>query len=565
MAGANASGDGLIGILHGYLLEGSGSNLWTRAIVQALCRAGHDVQLVCQEAHPDIYDFIGAVRVYELDGSVVTLFERETPYDGTCIMHKPRLGDTLPVYVRDRYEEFETVVPMVALPDVAIDDYLERNIAVVTRVVEEHGVTVLHANHAILMSVVAERVGAATGVPFAIMPHGSAIEYAVKKDARFHDLASRAFEAAARVFVIGPELHGRVLDVFPDLTTLDDKITELNLGVDTSAFDLIDRSARVDAIGALTEALKPLGRGKDRVDTERLRARLAGRPDRPPFTRVTLSQLLNEGRGYAEKCPDGDLEAKLATVDWTRDPLLLFVGRLIANKGPQTIVAALPRILVTHPDARLILVGHGPMREVLEAFVWALEQGDRALAEGIVAWGRALEGGEPGPFDKVRRYFDMLDAEGTLDAYFETAQAVMSEDRVIFTGYLTHAELKYLMPCCDVAIFPSIVAEAGPLVFLEALATGAFPLGTNFAGMAASIASVADALPSGDADVMRLSPDPDRTVADIVANVDGALALGGKHAGTLRRAVEARYDWVEVARKLVGELEALKRTDTLAN
>ena len=81
-----------------------------------------------------------------------------------------------------------------------------------------------------------------------------------------------------------------------------------------------------------------------------------------------------------------------------------------------------------------------------------------------------------------------------LDAYFETTQRVICPERVIFTGYLTHAQMKYLMPCCDVAIFPSIVPEGGPLVLLEALASGCFPLGTYFAGMAAHIDSVAGTL-----------------------------------------------------------------------
>jgi hypothetical protein len=30
----------MICILHGYLLEGSGSNLWTRSVVESLCRQG---------------------------------------------------------------------------------------------------------------------------------------------------------------------------------------------------------------------------------------------------------------------------------------------------------------------------------------------------------------------------------------------------------------------------------------------------------------------------------------------------------------------------------------------
>lgn len=542
----------MICILHGYLLEGSGSNLWTRAIVHALCREGHPVHLVCQEPHPDIYDFIAAARVYEEDGTVTTLFERDTPYAAPCVMHKPRLGDTLPVYVGDRYEEFARAVAMVKLPDEEIEAYLARNVAVVERVVRDHGVTCMHANHAVLMSVVAERVGAATGVPYAVMPHGSAIEYAVKKDRRFHVLAAGALDRAARIFVIGPEMRRRIVDVFGDLPGIESRISDLNLGVDSEAFSLVDRQDRGGGIATLLAALKKLKRGRLPEAVQRLRGRL----DTDIGFEALLAGLA-EARGYTGKLPDAGAEAALATVDWERDEILLFVGRLIAGKGVQNIVAALPRILESNGRARLVIVGHGPLREVLEAFVWALEHGDRTLAENIVRWGSALEGRESKPLEAIRLYFDALEASGELDDYFGTAQRLVRPERVIFTGYLTHAELKHLMPCCDVAIFPSVVAEAGPLVFLEALASGVFPLGTYFAGMAASIDSVAGHLPAEVAALMKLDADPTRTIADIVTNTANALALGGRHAEMLRRSVTARYDWAVVARTLAEELNAL--------
>ncbi len=542
----------MICILHAYLLEGSGSNLWTRAIVQALCRDGHAVHLVCQEPHPEIYDFIATACVYENDGTATTLFERDTPYAAGCVMHKPLLGDTLPVYVGDRYEEFAHAVPMIQLPDQAIEAYLARNVAVVERVVRERGVTSMLANHAVLMSVVAERVSAATGIPFAIMPHGSAIEYAVRKDPRFQVLAAGAFDRAARIFATGPEMRRRVIDVFPDQTGIESRISELRLGVDTDAFSLVGRNDRGERIATLSAVLKELNRGRQPVAVRRLRRRL--------HTGIGFEALLAalaEARGYVGKLPDAEAEARLAAVDWGRDEILLYVGRLIAGKGVQNIVAALPRILASNRRARLVIVGHGPLREVLEAFLWALERGDRTLAGNIVRWGSALEGREAKPFEEIRLYFEALDALGELDDYFRTAERVIRPGRVIFTGYLTHAELKHLMPCCDVAIFPSVVPEAGPLVFLESLASGAFPLGTYFAGMAAGIDSVAGELPAADAALMKLSPDPSRTVGDIVANTGKALALGGRHADTLRRAVTARYDWAAVARRLAAELAAL--------
>src|SRR5687767_12525544 len=136
----------MICFLHGYLLEGSGSNLWTRQIIQSLCRTGHTVHLVCQEPHPERYDFIAEAYTYELNGDVVTSLTRDVPYPGRCIMHKPRLGATLPVYVWDKYEEFSRVVPMVDLPTHEIEAYIERNLAVVKRIVLEHEITVMQAN-----------------------------------------------------------------------------------------------------------------------------------------------------------------------------------------------------------------------------------------------------------------------------------------------------------------------------------------------------------------------------------------------------------------------------------
>ena len=57
----------------------------------------------------------------------------------------------------------------------------------------------------------------------------------------------------------------------------------------------------------------------------------------------------------------------------------------------------------------------------------------------------------------------------------------MTNDQVVFTGYLNHDALRHLFPCCDVAVFPSLIPEAGPLVFYESLASGCVPLGTYFA------------------------------------------------------------------------------------
>jgi glycosyltransferase involved in cell wall biosynthesis len=107
-----------------------------------------------------------------------------------------------------------------------------------------------------------------------------------------------------------------------------------------------------------------------------------------------------------------------------------------------------------------------------------------------------------------------------------------------------------------VAVFPSIVPEAGPLVFLEALAAGCWPVGTYHAGMAASIDTVAEVLPREDVNWMKLPHQRESLVAGIVRTVTGALALGGRHRDRLRDLAVRRFDWTRVARRLSQELRA---------
>jgi len=545
----------MICILHGYLLEGSGSNLWTRSIVESLCRGGETVHLMAQENHPERYPFITEARRYLPDGTVETFYQGGgNEHAGHCILHKPVLGDTLPVYVWDKYEEFPNVVPMVDLDDDAIEEYTSRNVAALSRIVRENGITAIHANHAVLMSVVAQRVSAESGVPFTIMPHGSALEYAVKRDERFLKLATGAFTAAGRIFVIGSEMRGRVNTVFAGIPGLEAKMADLHLGVDTSQFETVPRERRRGKIAELEGALQGLPRGRTLAQTDAMLALLG--------EGAGLEDAFAVARGFASKAPDAELERKLGAVDWDRDPTLLYVGRLISAKGVQEVMAALPLILAGTPGLRVLVVGHGPLREPLEAMLWALEHGRREMVEEIVATGRALEGdpeGEGGGHEltKVASFLDQLRERGELDAYYEAARTHIRRDRVIFTGYLTHRELRHLFPCCDVAVFPSVVKEAGPLVFLEALASGAFPMGTYFGGMQASIDSVAEALPPGDAEPMKLSPDAAHTVADIVRNFPVALAVGGRHKDALGRIARERYDWGSVSKTFAAELRAL--------
>ena len=177
-------------------------------------------------------------------------------------MHKPILGDTLPVFVGDDYEEFTHATPMVDLTDDAIEAYLNRNVQALRGLFDRYPIRYILCNHAILMSVVAQRLSKATGIPFAIIPHGSGLEYAVKKDARLHKLADTAFHHAHRVYLVSPEIGERLQSLFPDQKDLSHKTRRLAVGVDTNRFQCISRSEVGEQLSKLKTTLADVPTGK---------------------------------------------------------------------------------------------------------------------------------------------------------------------------------------------------------------------------------------------------------------------------------------------------------------
>ena len=61
-------------IWHGYLLGGTGSNVYTRQLAREWSRAGHDVTVLCQEPQPELHD-VGTAEVVRPDvGGLLPVF-----------------------------------------------------------------------------------------------------------------------------------------------------------------------------------------------------------------------------------------------------------------------------------------------------------------------------------------------------------------------------------------------------------------------------------------------------------------------------------------------------------
>ncbi len=177
---------------HGYLLTGSGSNVYTANIAREWRRAGHDVVVMCQDRRAGELSFVD--ESFDLDGPVGPLVRGE----GSCRVVRPLIGSLLPVYVYDEYEGF-LVKRFVDLTEAELDRYTELNVEGMAQVIDSFRPEAIITGHEVMGPYIARRARERFGASYIAKLHGSALEYAVKVQDRYRALASDGLAGAARV------------------------------------------------------------------------------------------------------------------------------------------------------------------------------------------------------------------------------------------------------------------------------------------------------------------------------------------------------------------------------
>lgn len=80
-----------------------------------------------------------------------------------------------------------------------------------------------------------------------------------------------------------------------------------------------------------------------------------------------------------------DLSALRARYAGPEDRIVFFIGRLVHEKGVETLVRAAPAVLASVPQARFVVAGRGPELPYLQGLVRDLGLGDRVLLAGFVS------------------------------------------------------------------------------------------------------------------------------------------------------------------------------------
>jgi glycosyltransferase involved in cell wall biosynthesis len=492
-------------VFHGYLLRGTGSNIYNASLVAALARMGHEVHLLCQDRDPP-------------------------PMPDGVHIHVPDIGGLLPSYVVDEYEGFEVR----AFPDLSeaeLDRYIEANVAAIRGVVDAAGrVDAALANHLVMGPAILARAGLgadAGGPGFAIKIHGSALEYTVKPNPeRFVPYAREGIVAGSGVLVGSRHTAESLWDALGD-PGLPARTRLGPPGVDTELFAPRPPAEALAALRALAGAL-----GQESGE-----AVAAGAWGRDPSRAADALERFAAAEG----------------------PRVLFVGKLIVSKGIDLLLAAWPLVAAANPGARLLLVGFGEYADAAQELWRALSSGDQTAAAAIAAEGRAREGGEEEPLWMLQAFLDRLPP-----GYTDAARA--AADGVAFAGRLDHDEVAAVVPACDALVFPSTFPESFGMVAAEAAAAGVLPVSAAHSGLAEVSLELAKALPSDARDLVSFELG-EEAVAGIAGRVNGWLAADAgtreESRRALRETVERLWSWERVARGVLaassGDLDALPR------
>jgi hypothetical protein len=118
-------------IFHGYLLRGTGSNVYNSRLAASMARSGARIHLLCQEREAAKLDFVDAVG--DWDSGALSVRTLREPVRLT--VYRPPIGRILPIYVADRYEGFDAK-RFADCTDDEIENYVARNVEAVREVAD---------------------------------------------------------------------------------------------------------------------------------------------------------------------------------------------------------------------------------------------------------------------------------------------------------------------------------------------------------------------------------------------------------------------------------------------
>jgi glycosyltransferase involved in cell wall biosynthesis len=175
-------------------------------------------------------------------------------------------------------------------------------------------------------------------------------------------------------------------------------------------------------------------------------------------------------------------------------PFLLYVGRLTEKKGVKYLIEAMPHVLESFPECRLLLIGTGEEHQ------------------------------------KLLRLTKSFGLQGS----------------VIFGGAIPNSELPQYFATADIFIGPSIQAEGGDtegfgLTFVEAAMSGCIVVGTDVGG-------ISDIIQDGETGFLVKEKNP-HAIADTLCSILQQIDTLADIKTAARQKMISQFDWQVIAGK----------------
>ena len=168
------------------------------------------------------------------------------------------------------------------------------------------------------------------------------------------------------------------------------------------------------------------------------------------------------------------------------EKIILFMGRLVYEKGVQHLISAMPKILEGYHDAKLVIAGKGGMTDQLKEQVEAMGLGDK----------------------------------------------------VYFTGYLNAKQVSKMYKCADISVFPSTYEPFG-IVALEAMLAGVPAVVSDVGGLNEIIEHRVDGMKSYAGNPNSLAD----SILELLLNPE----LCSKVTKKAKQKVKSEYNWAKIA------------------
>ena len=168
------------------------------------------------------------------------------------------------------------------------------------------------------------------------------------------------------------------------------------------------------------------------------------------------------------------------------EKIILFMGRLVFEKGVQHLIAAMPKILSGYHDVKLVIAGRGGMTDELKA----------------------------------------------------QAEAMGLSNKVYFTGYLNARQVSKMYKCADISVFPSTYEPFG-IVALEAMLAGVPTVVSDVGGLNEIVEHRVDGMKSYAGNANSLAD----SILELLLNPE----LCDKITKKAKQKVKNEFNWAKIA------------------